>query len=302
MKVLVTGGNGFLGSRLQMARPDWIYLSVSDYDLTSEDATRQMYSDIRPDAVLHLAAMVGGIGANINRQADFFYANTMINTNVVHQAHVHGVDRLLASLSTCAFPDECESYPFSEEDFFLGPPARTNFSYGYTKRSLQVHCLSYREQMGRNYSAFCPSNLYGPMDSKDLKTSHFVAALATRIARAKSGDSLTLWGTGRPLRQPLFVDDLVQIIPILLERHNNSIPLLVVPDENLSIADMAKIAVGVSGKEIEISFNQNKELDGQFRKDGSNKRLMELIPEFKFTSFEDGFARTYDWVCESDKK
>lgn len=293
MRVLVTGGSGFVGSRLSQTQKDWVYVSSKDYDLTSKEHCRQMMSDIKPSAIVHLAGKVGGIKENSEKQADFFYINTTINTNVLHEAQRAGVKRVLSSLSTCAFPDVLTTYPFSEEDIHLGQPAETNFSYGYAKRMLQVQSEAYSKQYDVDYNCFCPSNLYGIGDSFDPEASHFVPNLIRKVSEAKNGDTISLWGTGKPLRQQLYVDDLVELIPKLLEKHKSSMPLIVAPNENYSIFELASILRKNVGKDIEFSFNGA--LDGQFRKDGSNKRLLELIGEYNFTPFEEGVVKTYEW-------
>jgi GDP-L-fucose synthase len=291
-KVLVTGGSGFVGKQLKKVKPDWIYISSKDYDLTDVSQTKQMFLDY-PDlnAVIHLAGIVGGIKKNATHQADFFYKNVMMNTNVVHESYLAGVPRLLASLSTCAFPDVVSKYPFQEMDILSGPPAPTNFSYGYTKRMLYIQTKSYRKQYGVNYSCFCPSNIYGPGDDFNIETCHFVPSLIVKTLKSKR--QLELWGTGQPLRQQLYIEDLCEIIPILLEKHNSDAPLIVSPNENLSIDEMAKTLLKSINKKVEIVYN--KQLDGQFRKDGDNSELKKLIGDYNFTSFKEGVFRTYMW-------
>lgn len=295
--MLVLGGSGFVGRRLNFQRPHWNYISSADCDLKDPGATRELFEDIKPKAVIHLAGRVGGIKDNATHQAEYYYENVMINTNVVHQAYLSGIGRLLASLSTCAYPDNMETYPFSEEDFLCGPPAYTNFSYGYAKRMLHIQCQAYRKQYGVNYSTFCPTNIYGSGDHFGSSSSHFVAALITKIAKAKDGDTIELWGTGTPLRQQLYVDDLCEIIPMLLEKHNSDEPLIVAPNENLSIKEMTRILLSQVHKNIETVYN-NK-LNGQFRKDGNNKRLKEIIGNYHFTTFQEGVLKTYDDYRES---
>lgn len=289
----MTGGSGFVGKRLQVANPDWIYVSTKDYDLTDTYACRDMFRKIRPDAVIHLAGKVGGIIANSQHQADFFYKNSIINLNVVHEAYQAGVTRLLASLSTCAFPDVVYTYPFSEEDLFSGLPTENNLSYGYSKRSLHIQCLSYRKEYGVNYSTFAPSNLYGPGNDFDPENSHFVAALVKKVWEAKDKDTIEFYGDGRSLKQQLLITDLCNSIPLLLERHNTDSPIIVAPYENLKITDMIHMLVNSVDKDISISFNDK--LKGQYRKDGSNGRFMELLPDFKFTPFIEGIRQTYEW-------
>ncbi len=297
-KVLVTGGSGFLGKRLKKFNPDWVYISSKQYNLKNKEECHNMLEKYKPDAILHLASKVGGIKENSLKQAEFYHTNTMINTNVLECARQHKVQRVLSALSTCAFPDVVNNYPFLEKDLFDGPPAKTNFSYGYTKRALHVQSLSYRHQYGLNYSTFCPSNIYGPQDNFDPESSHFVPALVRKLSLAKNQDNLEFWGTGKPLRQQLYVDDLVSIIPSLLNNHNSSLPLIVSPHENLSISEMINIGLKKTNKNVKISFNNN--LDGQYRKDGSNKELIKLLGAVNFTPFEVGFSKTYKWYEEQN--
>ena len=299
MRVLVTGGTGFLGKRLKKYKPNWIYLSSEMCDLEDYNQTEEILRDLYPDAIVHLAARVGGIKDNSENQAEFYLQNTLINTNIIQAAYSTGVSRVLSSLSTCAFPDVVAEYPFTEKDIFNGPPAKTNFSYGYTKRALHVQTLSYRNQYGLNYSTFCPSNIYGPEDHFDTDKSHFVPALISKITNAENGGEIELWGTGNPKRQQLYVDDLANIIPTLLEKHNSGIPLIIAPSENFSIREMAEIANNKIEKNIKISYNGN--LDGQYRKDGSNKRFLELVGDYEFTSFEVGIEKTIKWYLENRK-
>jgi len=295
MKVVVTGGGGFVGKRLQLLRPQWIYLSSSDVNLLSYDECLTFFKKEKPDAVVHLAAKVGGIKDNAEHPAEFFYENLTINSNVVHACYCSGVKRLLASLSTCAFPDVVNKYPFSESHFLDGPPAKTNRAYGFTKRALHIQIQSYREQYGLDYSCFCPSNLYGPEDNFHFEKSHFVAACIDKLHKAEEGNLVEMWGTGKPLRQQLFVDDLCRAIPLLLEKHHSSLPLIVAPSENLSIKEMVDLCKAIMNKEVTVKFNGR--LDGQYRKDGDNKAFYNILPHFKFTSFKEGIKQTYDWYA-----
>jgi GDP-L-fucose synthase len=297
MVVLVTGGSGFVGSRMKLEKPIWQYLSSKECDLTKYYKVREYIGDIQPEAIIHLANKVGGIKENSTRQADFYDINTCINTNVLKAAHKAGINRVLSCLSTCAFPDVVNTYPFVEEDILSGPPAKTNFTYGYTKRALLIQTNAYRQQYGLNYSTFCPSNIYGPNDNFDLESSHFVPAMIRKIDEARDGDTVEFWGTGAPLRQQLYVDDLVKIIPFLLQNHNTDIPLIVSPSENLSIKEMVEIFLNKTSKDVKIVFNN--QLDGQYRKDGSNKKFKELYGNFEFTKFEDGVIKTYEWYKQN---
>jgi GDP-L-fucose synthase len=245
------------------------------------------------DAIVHLAGKVGGIKDNSEKQAEYMHQNIKINTNVVHESYKENVPRLLSALSTCVFPDHLDYYPFKETDIFKGPPAGSNFSYGYAKRCLHVMSNAYRNQYGLNYSTFSPSNLYGPGDNFDPESSHFISSLIKKFDDAEEGDNIEFWGTGFPLRQPLYVDDLCLIIPHLLENHNTSDPLIVAPSFNHKISTMAGFCKSMMGKNVNFHFNGK--FDGQYRKDGSNEKLLDLMPSFSFTPFEVGLKKTYEW-------
>tara|TARA_Y100001970_G_scaffold195518_1_gene237645 strand:+ start:27 stop:929 length:903 start_codon:yes stop_codon:yes gene_type:complete len=295
-KVLVLGGTGFLGSRMKLHKPEWTYVGSKDCNLIDSKECYELFSDIKPDAIIHLAGRVGGIKDNAQRQAEFFYDNVMINTNVIHQAYKTNIPRVLCALSTCCYPNEVQKYPLTEDDILNGPPAPTNLSYGFAKRVLYIQTKSYRSQYGLNYSCFCPSNIYGPQDNFYNDKSHFVAAMIRKIYNAPQKGSVEFWGTGRPRRQQLYVDDLVRIIPTLLERHNSDCPVIVAPSENLTIKEMIDVCVKASGKEIMPIFNGK--LDGQYRKDGDNKNLLKLLGNFNFTKFKNGLRETYEWYAE----
>ena len=289
--ILVTGGSGFVGSHLKLKKPDWTYLSSKECDLTDPTEVRNLLGDLRPEAIVHLAAKVGGIKENTEKQADFYQANIQIDSNVLHQANLLGINRILSSLSTCSFPENVE-HPFSEKDLLEGPPTRSNMSYGMCKRMLHIGSIAYRNQYGRNYSTFCPSNVYGPGDHFGEEGSHFVASLVHKCAKAKNGDKINFWGSGNPLRQQLYVGDLVEIIIKLLDSHHSEEPLIVAPNENLSIKEMVEIGLRVSNKRVSVKFDGK--FDGQHRKDGCNESLLQLIGNYDFTLFEEGFRRAYE--------
>jgi GDP-L-fucose synthase len=290
---LVTGGSGFVGKNLKTQNPDWVYINSKDFDLKDLECCLAMLDKFKPDVVIHLAGRVGGIKDNLENPASFYYDNITINTNVVHACYLKKVSRLIASLSTCAFPDNLKVYPFREEDIFLGPPTKSNFSYGYAKRALLVQINAYRKQYGVNYSTFSPSNIYGPFDNFSSDKSHFVPAMIRKLISAKESSEVTFWGSGRPLRQQLYVEDLVEILPKLINLDYGEQPIIISPNENLSIKAMIDICLSILNKDIRVTFN-NKD-DGQFRKDGSNNNLKKLIGDFKFTTFEFGLRKTIDW-------
>ena len=167
-------------------------------------------------------------------------------------------------MATCAYPRDCKRYPFDEKSFLAGPPEETNLAFAYAKRALYIQSICCRKQNNVNYSCFSPSNLYGVGDNFDLESSHFVSSMVRKIFEAENGEQIEFWGTGRPLRQQLYVDDLVKIIPLLLEKHNSELPLIIAPNENLSIKEMIDMCLSVSNKDIRIKFNGK--FEGQYRK------------------------------------
>jgi len=296
-KVLVTGGTGFIGTNMRKYQPNWIYMSSKDCDITNKNEFYEYLKDTNPDAIIHLAARVGGIKNSVENQAEFLYLNNLINLNVIHEAYRAKIPRVLSCLSTCCFPDNNETYPLVEGDLLKGEPVSTNYAYAYAKRILFLQSKYYSKCYNVRYNAFTPSNVYGPEDNYDIDSSHFVASLVKKVANARDGDTLRFWGSGKPLRQQLFVDDLAQIIPMLLEQHEGDVPLIVAPHENLSIKEMINIGIEISGKKVQTEFSGK--LDGQFRKDGSNKELLKTIGNFKFTKFRKGLEISYKWFMEN---
>ena len=292
-KVLVTGGSGFIGQSIMKIRPEWVYMSSSDCDITDKDKLYDYLKCIKPDAIIHLAARVGGIKDSVTNQADFLYLNNLINTNIVHQAYKAGIGRMLSCLSTCCFPDINDLYPMTEEDLLKGEPTQSNYGYAYAKRILFLQSKYYSECYGLNYNTFTPSNIYGENNSFDNDNSHFVSRMIRAFSEAKDGEELTFWGSGQPLRQHLYVKDLAEIIVMLLDKHNTKIPLIVSPNENLSIKEHINTMNAIAKKNNVIKFNGD--LDGQFRKDASNKNLLELIGGYNFTNLKAGLGMTYNW-------
>lgn len=260
-----------------------------------------MFQRFKPDQVIHLAAKVGGIKANMMYPADFLYQNVMMNTLVVHYAYKYDVKKLIGILSNCAYPDVAKSYPLKEYQLYDGPPQSTNFSYAYAKRALGVQIQSYRKQYGCNFFYVIPCNLYGPYDNFDENESHFLAALIRKIheANVNKTKEIKLLGTGKPLRQYLYSEDLAQILLMLLEKYNGSDPINIAPRENFSIEEIAKTALKVIGDpDCKIIFDKSFP-DGQFRKDLSIKRLLKVIGDFEFTPLSVGIKKTYEWYLKN---
>jgi GDP-L-fucose synthase len=256
---------------------------------------------MKPKIVVHLAARVGGILDNIAHPAEYFYQNTMMNTILMEESRSVGVERFIGILSTCIYPDvmPIESYPLKESDLFSGPPTPTNFSYGYAKRCLAVQTEAYNKEYSLNYNYLTPCNLYSEHDKFIPGKAHFVADLVRKIVEAKRGDKkITLFGSGNPLRQNMYAGDLAKVIHICLERNINE-SFNVAVSENLSIKQIAEIALkACEAEDVEILWDSNKP-DGQFRKDVSNEKMLRIIPDFEFTSLEEGIKKTYKKIIES---
>ena len=294
MRVVVTGGSGLVGKHLQEILPDAFYLSSKDCDLTDIKKVRWMISSYTPDVVIHLAARVGGIQDNLKYPADYFDDNILINTNIVKVCKEYDVKRFIGILSTCIYPSVVDSYPMTEEDLFIGPPPPSNFSYGYAKRCLAVQIDAYNKQFGTKYNYLIPCNLYGDYDNLHNENKmHFITALLNKI-RNSQDNSLHLLGTGKPLRQFMYAGDLAKIIKLVIE-NNITESFNVAPDFNYSIDQMAKIALDITNKDYDIIYDL-PELDGQYRKDVSNKKLLKLFPDFKFTQLKEGLKKVYDKI------
>ena len=293
-KILVTGGSGMVGRSLKKIMPNAIYLSSSNYDLTSEKNVSHMYHELKPNCVVHLGARVGGLIDNINRPYTYFTDNILMNTLLVESAKNNGIKRFIGILSTCIYPDVVESYPMTEDMLHQGPPTPTNFSYGYAKRCMAVQIESCNKQYGTKYSYLTPPNLYGEHD-KTGENSHFVAALIKKIIIAKRNDDskIILFGTGTPLRQFMYAQDLARVIQYCIENDITESFNVATP-ENLSIDEIARIALKACDAEhLKIEYDSTKP-DGQYRKDVSIEKMKSIIPNFEFTPLYDGIRQTYE--------
>ena len=290
-KILVTGGSGLVGKHLQDILPDAIYISSKDYDLTDLQQVRDMMNEEKPTSVIHLAARVGGIVDNINYPVDYLEENVLMNTNVLKACHEFDVEKVIAILSTCVYPDVVDIYPMKEEDLFNGPPTPTNFSYGFAKRCMAAHIDSYRKQYDKKWSYLIPCNLYGEYDKYEEHHSHFVSSLIRKIYEAK--DSIELWGTGKPLRQFMYGGDLARVIKYMIDKDVVG-SFNVAPEWVHSINDLAEIGKKACLKEkLVVNYNSNKP-DGQFRKDVDSSKLLSALKDFEFTPLKEGIKKVYD--------
>lgn len=289
-----------VGRSLKQYLPNAIYLSSKDYNLTSEYDIIKMFETLKPNVVIHLAAKVGGIIDNITKPAEYFDDNVLMNTLLLKHSLKYNVNRFIGILSTCVYPNEVKNYPMIESDLHLGPPTKTNFSYGYAKRSLAVQIDAYNQQYNTKYQYLIPCNLYGEHD-KYGDNSHFIAALIKKIHNAKvnNHNKIILFGDGTPLRQFMHSDDLAYTIKYCLD-NNIYDNMNVAVNENLSITEMTQIALKACDAEhIEIEYDTTKP-NGQYRKDVSVDLLKEKIPLFDPIDLYRGIKKTYNYLIKNN--
>tara|TARA_B100000287_G_scaffold352627_1_gene342129 strand:- start:1108 stop:2025 length:918 start_codon:yes stop_codon:yes gene_type:complete len=296
-RILVTGGTGMVGNYLKEILPDAMYIGSKDCDLTDNNQVDKLWGDYKPTNVIHLGAKVGGIVENLNYPADFYEINTIMNTNVLRVSRKYNVMRFTGILSTCMYPDVVETYPMTEDNIHDGPPSFANFSYGFTKRSLSVGIEAYNKQHGTNWNYLIPCNLYGEYDHfDDPEKCHFITALIRKIIDSENDGSntITLFGTGSPLRQFMHANDLARVIKIVIENDITESFNVATPEEN-SIKDMVDITLKSLNKKVSVIFDSEKP-DGQFRKTVSCDKMVSLIDDFEFTKLKDGVVKVYEEV------
>lgn len=300
--ILVTGGSGLLGKHLKELwdNENVIYVSSKEFDLTNEQSVRTMFKFYSPKAVVHLAAQVGGIMDNMKHPVKYLNNNIKMDANILKWAEDFGTPKVIGMLSTCIYPDQLteDQYPMKEELLHDGPPAKTNFSYGYAKRCMAVQMSAYNEEFGTNYQYLTPCNLYGEHDNFEHdQKAHFITALIKKIDTALKNNNSTvqLFGTGSPLRQFMYAGDLAKIIIDCVENDYDLNMNVAVP-WNYSIKEMAEIALKACDAEhLKIEFDTSKP-DGQYRKDASTEKFEKTFPEFEFTSLEEGIRKVYQKI------
>lgn len=289
MNVLVTGGSGMVGQALKQLKPEWIYLSSKDVDLRNYTTTFNTIMSYNPRIIIHLAANVGGLFKNLNHQSEMLYDNLAINMNVVKVCGLMNI-RLIACLSTCIFPDTT-SYPITEDKLHDGPPHGSNFGYAYAKRMMDVMCASFPRL---NYTCIIPCNIYGPHDNFNIKHGHVIPGLIHKAYLAKEQDEpLQVFGTGKPLRQFIYSFDVANIIIKLIQLNDSPKRIILAPDEEYNIHYIVKYIA--NAYQVEYTFDNDVQKDGQYKKTCSNQLLMSLFPDFKFTLLKDGLNQTMDW-------
>ena len=298
-RVCVTGGAGFLGSfvveKLHQRGAKEIFVPrQKDYDLVEIDAIKQMLADSKPDIVIHLAANVGGIGANRNRPAEFFYNNLMMGVPLLHQAWQFGVEKFVAIGTVCSYP-KFAPIPFKEDDLWNGYPEETNAPYGLAKKMLLVQSQTYRQQYGFNSIYLLPVNLYGPRDNFDLETSHVIPALIRKCLEAKASglDEIIVWGDGSPTREFVYVEDAAEGILLASERYNESEPVNLGSASEISIRELVELIVSLTGFEGDIRWDTSKP-NGQPRRKLDTQKAEKLFGFKTSTDFVAGLKKTIE--------
>ena len=306
-RVCVTGGDGFLGSFLierlkERGAKDIFIPLIDDYDLTDINNIRRMLDDAKPDIVIHLAALAGGIGANRARPAEFFYKNLMMGVPLMHEAWVRDVKKFVAIGTICAYP-KYTPVPFKEEDLWNGYPEETNAPYGLAKKMLLVQAQTYRQQYGFNAIYLLPVNLYGPRDNFNLETSHVIPALIRKCvtARQNGDDHIVLWGDGSPTREFLYAGDAALGIALATERYNGPEPVNLGAGMEISIKDLAHLIAKLTGFKGEFVWDTSKP-NGQPRRGLDVQRAEKYFGFRAQTPFEEGLRNTIRWYEENQDK
>ena len=297
MRVLVTGGGGFLGSRvverLEARGDDVAVARRSDYDLTRGNDAERLFADVRPELVFHLAAEVGGIGANRANPGRYWYANLLMGAHVLEQARLRGTQKVVIAGTVCAYPKHTP-VPFREESLWDGYPEETNAPYGVAKKSVLVGAQSYREQYGLNTIFLLPANLYGPGDNFDLDTSHAVAGLIRKMV--EGNEEVVLWGDGSPTREWLYVDDCADALILAADRYDGAEPVNLGTGQEISIRDLAELIAEVTGFEGRIVWDTSMP-NGQPRRSLDTSRARELFGFEARTPLREGLERTVEWYA-----
>jgi GDP-L-fucose synthase len=306
-RLAVTGGGGFVGTAVLRKLKDRGYSDVisirrKDLDLTHEADVERLYCDVKPAVVLHLAAEVGGIGANRDNPGRYFFANMAMGLHLIEGARRHGVKKFLQTGTICAYPN-LTPVPFKESDLWNGYPEITNAPYGIAKKSLLVMCQAYRQQYGLNAIYLLPVNLYGPGDNFDLHSSHVIPALIRKCVEARErGDrEITAWGTGKASREFLYVDDCAEGLILALEKYESAEPMNLGNGREVTIRQLTELVAKIASFEGRIVWDASKP-DGQPRRCLDVSRAAETIGFRAKTSLEDGLRQTVEWFEKNRAK
>lgn len=301
--VMVTGGSGLVGTAIQdfvkqhgLPTEKWVFLSSSDGDLRNRKDTEAIFEKFHPTHVIHLAAKVGGLFANMAQKVEFFRENILINDNIMECCRIYKVKKLVSFLSTCIFPDKT-TYPIDETMLHDGPPHPSNEGYAYAKRLIDTLNRAYAEEYNCNFTSIIPTNIYGPHDNFSIQSGHVIPGLIHKCYLAKkNGTPFEIWGSGTPLRQFIYSLDLAELTVWVMRNYHSPDPITLSVDEEaeVSIKDVALAVAKALDFQGPVVFDTSK-ADGQFKKTASNKKLRSHLPDYNFTSIQDGVQKSVDW-------
>lgn len=288
-KTLVTGGYGLVGSTINAD------VKIGrEYDLRNQQDVQNMFEIHKPTHVIHCAARVGGVGGNMKYKGEYFYDNIMINTNVIEQARLSGVQRLVNFLSVCVYPDNVE-YPLTENKIHIGEPHFSNDAYAYAKRMSDIQIRAYRQQYGINYTSIIPTNVYGPRDNFSIEEGHVIPMLIHKMYLAQRNNTdFVVWGNGKSLREFIFSKDLGKIAEWVLNEYMETEPIIASTSQEISIGDLVDLLVNAFNFKGNVIFDTSKP-NGQFRRPSDNSKLRNYLKDFQFTPIEVGIKETVEW-------
>ncbi len=298
MEILITGGSGLVGSSFENAKK----LTSKNLNLFNYEKSFNKVKALKPDAIIHCAAKVGGLYNNMKYPADFFDENISINTNILKISKNLDIKKFIGFLSTCIFPDDI-GRPYRESDLHIGPPHNSNFAYAYAKRMLDIQVRAYNQQFGLNYFNVIPTNIYGPNDNFNIDNGHVIPALINKVYLAKKNNiPLVVYGSGIAIREFIFSKDLSTICLKLLDKYDKNDPIIISNSkEEVSIKDIVDLIVEISNFKGQVIFDKTKS-DGQLIKKTNNSKLESVIGNYNYTSIEKGLTETINWFFNNYEK
>ena len=301
-KVLITGGNGLLGSSFKRKYTDAFYPTRQEVDLLDRNRVFEYVNDIQPDVVYHLAGKVGGVKANTDNMYDFYTENLLMNINIIDACVKIKVPKLICCLSTCIYPDEKYiNYPLTENQLHNGPPHNSNYGYAYSKRMVDIHIKAVKQQHKLNYISVVPNNIYGENDNFSLENGHVIPALIRKVWEAKINNqkSFDVWNDGKIYREFTYVDDIRDAIVFCKENYNSEEPINIGSSNEYSLQDVIRIICNLLDYKGNIAYDFTKP-KGQIRKPSSNNKLLSIgWDNNSYTSLEKGLQKTCNWFVNN---
>jgi len=305
--ILVTGGSGLVGQGIKdyvetntNPNEEWVFLSSKHGDLRDRKDTEAIFEKFKPTHVIHLAAKVGGLFANMAQKVEFYRENIIINDNVMECCRIYKVEKLVSMLSTCIFPNKT-TFPINETMLHDGPPHPSNEGYAYAKRMIDTMNRAYAEEYGCNFTSIIPTNIYGPHDNFSIQNGHVIPGLIHKCYLAKKNNTpFTIWGSGTPLRQFIYSLDLAELTVWVMRDYHSPEPITLSVDESaeVPIKELALTVAKAMKFEGEVIFDSSK-ADGQFKKTADNTKLRSFRPDYKFVTIDEGVQKAVDWFIEN---